>query len=106
MSDDLAERLRNTPNWMREEYGHYKDGLKVYDRAPFEAADALDAQAAEITRLRAALATAQVEALKKAAEIARQFAQSEGWSGTSALRLRNCIIAEAAIYTKTGGKNE
>lgn len=63
--------------------------------------------AAEITRLRAALAAAaQVEAFKRAAEIARQYAQSEGWSGTSALRLRNCIIAEAAIYTKTGGKDE
>lgn len=39
MSDDLVKRLRNTPNWIREEYGHYKDGLKVFDRAPFEAAD-------------------------------------------------------------------
>ena len=70
MSDDLVKRLRNTPNWMREEYGHYKDGLKVYDRAPFEAADALDAQAAEITRLRAALTTARREGMEEAAKIA------------------------------------
>jgi hypothetical protein len=45
---DIVERLRNTSNWMREEHGHYKDGLKVFDRAPFEAAD-------EIEKLRAAL---------------------------------------------------
>ena len=63
-------------------------------------------QREEIARLHAALAAAQVTALKKAADIARQFAQSEGWSGASALRLRNCIIAEAAVYAKTGAKNE
>ena len=51
MSDDLVKRLRNTPNWMREEYAHYKDGLKVFDRAPFEAAYALEAQAARIAEL-------------------------------------------------------
>jgi hypothetical protein len=67
MSDDLVKRLRNTPNWMREEYGHYKDGLKVYDRAPFEAADALDAQAAEITRLRALVAETGALAARRAA---------------------------------------
>ena len=55
MSDDLVKRLRNTPNWMREEYAHYKDGLKVFDRAPFEAAYALEAQAARIAELEAAL---------------------------------------------------
>lgn len=66
----------------------------------------IDKAAAEIAHLRAAIATAQVTALKKAADIARQFAQSEGWSGASALRLRNCIIAEAAVYAKTGAKNE
>ena len=55
MSDDLVKRLRNTPNWMREEYAHYKDGLKVFDRAPFEAAYALEAQAARIAALEAAV---------------------------------------------------
>lgn len=69
MSDDIVKRLRNTPNWMREEYAHYKDGLKVYDRAPFEAAYALEAQAAEITRLRAELATARREGMEEAAQI-------------------------------------
>jgi hypothetical protein len=50
---NLITRLRNTPNWLREEYGHYKDGLKVFDRAPFEAADALEFQSANIVSLRA-----------------------------------------------------
>lgn len=42
----LVQRLRNTPNWRRESYGHWKDMTSEYDRAPFEAAD-------EIERLRA-----------------------------------------------------
>ncbi len=43
---DIVERLRNTPNWMREEFGSWKSATRSYDRAPFEAAD-------EIVRLRA-----------------------------------------------------
>ncbi len=35
---DLVTRLRNTPNWMRQEYGNWKEATNVYDRAPFEAA--------------------------------------------------------------------
>ena len=84
MSDDLVKRLRNTPNWMREEYAHYKDGLRVFDRAPFEAADAIEAQAAEITLLRAriaeleaALATARRDAMEEAAQIADSCAADE-----------------------------
>ena len=88
MSDDILKRLRELAQAKH-------DDLSIGDEA-----------AAEITRLRAALATAQVDAFQKAAEIARQFAQSEGWSGTSALRLRNCIIAESAIYTKAEEKDE
>ena len=45
---DILTRLRNTPNWMRESYGSWKDCVLKYDRAPFEAAE-------EIERLRAAL---------------------------------------------------
>jgi hypothetical protein len=44
----LVERLRDTPNWMRESYGSWKDCVLKYDRAPFEAAD-------EIERVRAHL---------------------------------------------------
>ena len=51
MSDDLVKRLRAEPNWMREDYPQS------------EAADALEAQAAEIARLRAELATARRDAL-------------------------------------------
>lgn len=47
---DILTRLRDTPNWMRESYGSWKDGVLKYDRAPFEAAE-------EIERLRAALST-------------------------------------------------
>ena len=44
----LVERLRDTPNWMRESYGSWKDCVLKYDRAPFEAAD-------ELQRIREAL---------------------------------------------------
>jgi len=43
---DILERLRNTPNWQRESFEHWKTATLMYDRAPFEAAD-------EIERLRA-----------------------------------------------------
>ena len=43
---ELIARLRNTPNWQRESYGDWKNGTLFYDRAPFEAADALEAAAA------------------------------------------------------------
>lgn len=45
---DIVERLRDTPNWLRESWGHWKDCRTKYDRAPKEAAD-------EIERLRALL---------------------------------------------------
>ena len=45
---DIVERLRDTPNWLRESWGHWKDCTTKYDRAPKEAAD-------EIERLRALL---------------------------------------------------
>lgn len=43
---DIVVRLRDTPNWMRESFGHWKSCTKEYDRAPFDAAE-------EIERLRA-----------------------------------------------------
>jgi hypothetical protein len=42
-ADDLCARLRNTPNWLRQEFGPWKDATSHYDRAPFEAADAIEA---------------------------------------------------------------
>jgi hypothetical protein len=52
----LVERLRNTPNWMRESFGSWKDCVLKYDRAPFEAADELEALALQRDNLRDALA--------------------------------------------------
>lgn len=57
MSDDLVKRLRDTPNWMREGFQDWKDNVRTYDRAPFEAAD-------RIEELEAKLAKA-VEALER-----------------------------------------
>lgn len=45
--DDLVKRLRNTPNWMREGFQDWKDNVRTYDRAPFEAADRIEELEAE-----------------------------------------------------------
>ncbi len=76
---NLVARLRNTPNWLREEYGHYKDGLKVFDRAPFEAAEALEFQSANIVSLRAENARLR-EALERLARLGAEpyYGNSDG----------------------------
>lgn len=51
----LVERLRDTPNWMRESYGSWKDCVLKYDRAPFEAADELEVLRLQRDAIRAAL---------------------------------------------------
>lgn len=51
----LVDRLRNTPNWMRESFGSWKDCVLKYDRAPFEAADELEVLRLQRDALRAAL---------------------------------------------------
>ena len=87
---NLVARLRNTPNWLREEYGHYKDGLKVFDRAPFEAADALEFQSATIVSLRAQLATARKDALEEAARRLEELHKNHNYdpdSGTLTKKL-------------------
>ena len=94
MSEDIVKRLRNTPNWMREEYAHYKDGLKVFDRAPFEAAYALEAQAAEITRLRA----------ERNAEISARF-KAEGEFSTMQRRIARQRRALAKLYQRRHNKH-
>lgn len=48
MIDDLVKRLRNTPNWMREGFQDWKDNVRTYDRAPFEAADRIEELAAKL----------------------------------------------------------
>ena len=57
-ADDLVDTLRNTPNWLRQDYGNWKDATSYYDRAPFDAADLIEQQAAEIARLRAVVRAA------------------------------------------------
>lgn len=60
--DDLVKRLRDTPNWMRESFGSWKDcGVLKYDRAPFEAADALERLTAERDALQAKLDALMME---------------------------------------------
>lgn len=39
---DIVVRLRDTPNWLKESYGHWKDCTSSYDRAPFQAADTIE----------------------------------------------------------------
>ena len=57
MSDDLIKRLRDTPNWLRQKYGDYKNRLSVYDRTPFEAADRIEQLEAKLAE---ALAVAKI----------------------------------------------
>lgn len=63
--DALVRRLRDTPNWLKQDYGNYKSSTSRYDRDPFAAADMLEAQAATITQLRADLDAAN-ERVEKA----------------------------------------
>ena len=72
MSDDLVKRLRNPP------FGTESSERNLMASA----ADALDTQAAEIARLRAALATARREGMEEAASEAQ--ARAKFWmSGTN-----------------------
>ena len=50
MSDDLKKRLRDTPNWMREGFQDWKDNVRTYDRAPFEAADRIEELEAKLAK--------------------------------------------------------
>jgi hypothetical protein len=50
MTDDLVKRLRDTPNWMREGFQDWKDNVRTYDRAPFEAADRIEELEAKLTK--------------------------------------------------------
>jgi len=76
--NDIVERLQNTPNWTREESGAWGFTTHVCDRAPFEAAD-------EIEKLRAALQTAQRDALEEAAK----------WHDEQAKRWQNTYVKES-----------
>ena len=80
---DLISRLRDTPNWMRESYGSWKDCVLKYDRAPFEAAD-------EIERL--------TQALKKANDQAEHFEREWYLRGDEIERLRAALTRVTTTY--------
>jgi predicted kinase len=63
MSDDLVKRLRDTPNWKREEYGDYKSAMAHYDRAPFEAANRIEELEAKLAKAVVALGQARNDAM-------------------------------------------
>lgn len=54
---ELIERLRNTPNWKREEFEEWKSVKTHFDRAPFEAADAIEALQARVSELQRQMTT-------------------------------------------------
>lgn len=39
---ELIKRLRDTPNWLKTDFGNWKDSVSRHDRAPFEAADYIE----------------------------------------------------------------
>jgi len=84
---DLISTLRDTPNWMRESYGSWKDCVLKYDRAPFEAAD-------EIERL--------TQALKKANDQAEHFEREWYLRGDEIERLR-AALAKIADWDSNWG---
>lgn len=92
---DIVERLNNTPNWMRESYGSWKDCVLTYDRAPFEAA-------AEITRLRAEAAELRSVMIAAAEEIQAHWpahCDAEGYGPANLMRRLEEGIPSQYAYT-------
>lgn len=73
----LVERLRDTPNWMRESYGSWKDCVLKYDRTPFEAAD-------ELERIRAHLGCEGRDAHTDPVEVIKMI---QGWEADAQRRV-------------------
>lgn len=96
---DIVERLNNTPNWMRESYGSWKDCVLTYDRAPFEAA-------AEITRLREdnKKLSDKAEALRKAlaAIVDRDFTFFDGCVDRNTITYGEIQQARSALDATKG----
>ena len=99
MSDDLVKRLRDTPNWKREEYGDYKYAGVHYDRAPFEAANRIEELEKQNDSLEAKLAVASHNAtafghkivaletkLAEATEALCEVSQALDWQAHGACR--------------------
>jgi hypothetical protein len=97
---DLLSRLRDTPNWMRESYGSWKDCVLKYDRAPFEAADEIEHQQNSIDNMRD-----EIERLRAAlnwyADEARACAKN---SHTSNHAAGAALLASVTVLALDGGK--
>ena len=92
---DIVDRLNNTPNWMRESYGSWKDCVLTYDRAPFEAA-------AEITRLRAEAEALRSVMIAAAEEIQAHWpahCDAEGYGPANLMRRLEEGIPSQYAYT-------
>ena len=84
---DIVKRLRDTPNWMREGFQDWKDNVRTYDSAPFEAADRIEELEAEVAKARDRIAEPGVK-LAKAVEALEEIATDEhplGWVAITAL---------------------
>ena len=81
--EELIARLRNTPNWMREGFQNWKDNVRTYDTAPFEAA-------ARIEQL-----VATNEALTKERDQWVSHAKAAIWSDSEELKETERRLAKA-----------
>jgi hypothetical protein len=93
---ELIERLRNTPNWQRESYGNWKDGTVHYDRAPFEAADAIEALQSTLARIEKKVdyLIAERDALKLDAERYRKVKPLFKWDNEGGHGIWTCSIRD------------
>ena len=99
MSDDLVKRLRTEPNWMREDYPQS------------EAADRIEAQAAEITLLRARIAELEAALQKRCEEAERTAIQAAECHAretrrADALQKRVAKLEEALATARREGMEE
>ena len=98
----LIARLRNTPNWMREGFQNWKDNVRTYDTAPFEAAARIEQLVATNEALTEQLAAARQDA-KEAETYAWQLEQQLGKAVETlkvALRYNNAMHGGAGAYNK------
>jgi uncharacterized coiled-coil protein SlyX len=95
MSNDLVKRLRNTPNWMREGFQDWKDNVRTYDSAPFEADD-------RIEELEAALPE-QIEWVKRLAD---DLNAAEGREARLKAKLAQALRALERIEVSTDTREQ
>lgn len=112
----LIERLRDTPNWLRESFDEWKSCTTTYDRAPFEAADLIEQQAARIASLESRVPVILQPYIEYCPG---ESPEDDGWDvkvklpapfeefGTDIVRLKMCDTeAEALAFIAECGKQE